>query len=192
MVTKYAQGTLSYRGPELMAQVATFTNKVDIWALGCVLHELATGKVAFPDWAVIKYAESDSDLSVPLPPDFPPFFEHHVSATIVHLLHRNPTERPNAASCGIILSIYSHFMERFKAEAHRSAAWFPSYGNWIQLLSESVDEEGFFKLLSNMYYMNKENTIADLIKEGTNSLGPMRRFAIRPAGGYRKLSIKGP
>lgn len=52
ITTRYSQGTSSYRAPELLDDEPTFTNKVDIWALGCILYELAKGRVAFrEDWA---------------------------------------------------------------------------------------------------------------------------------------------
>lgn len=44
LATYSAKGTSSYRAPEVLRE-AEFTNKVDIWALGCVLYELATLKI---------------------------------------------------------------------------------------------------------------------------------------------------
>ena len=48
--TKYSRGTPGYRAPELLAmeeEPAWYTNKVDIWAMGCILYELATGQRPF-------------------------------------------------------------------------------------------------------------------------------------------------
>src|SRR5437016_3900964 len=45
-------GTPGYRAPELVVdgkEEKEFTNRVDIWALGCILYELAIGKKAFKD-----------------------------------------------------------------------------------------------------------------------------------------------
>src|SRR5947207_315012 len=51
--TRLARGSSSYWAPELLAEIAQYTNKVDIWALGCILYELVCGKRAFAgDWAV--------------------------------------------------------------------------------------------------------------------------------------------
>jgi serine/threonine protein kinase len=57
--TQYSRGTCSYRAPELLKDThPTFTNKVDIWALGCILYELVFLARAFPtDYAVIYYAQ---------------------------------------------------------------------------------------------------------------------------------------
>lgn len=41
--TRYARGTDCYRSPELIKD-SSFNNKVDIWSLGCILHELLLGK----------------------------------------------------------------------------------------------------------------------------------------------------
>lgn len=40
-------GTEGYKAPELVNSGSTYTDKVDIWALGCIIYELATGKKAF-------------------------------------------------------------------------------------------------------------------------------------------------
>lgn len=46
--TEHSKGTASYRAPELnQGDYGTWNNKVDIWALGCVLFELITGHRAF-------------------------------------------------------------------------------------------------------------------------------------------------
>lgn len=60
--TMYARGTGGYRAPELLSLPAVFTNKVDIWALGCIFYELFSfGKKAFADdFAVQAYRLSTS------------------------------------------------------------------------------------------------------------------------------------
>src|SRR5277367_3551062 len=60
--TVYARGTGGYRAPELLSLPAAFTNKVDIWALGCIFYELLTdGEKAFQhDFGVQAYHLSSS------------------------------------------------------------------------------------------------------------------------------------
>jgi serine/threonine protein kinase len=49
--TACSRGTPGYRAPELVNPYSknTFTNKVDIWATGCILVELVSGVKAFGD-----------------------------------------------------------------------------------------------------------------------------------------------
>jgi serine/threonine protein kinase len=35
-------GTASYMSPEIIRQEKDYTNKVDVWSLGCVIYELVT------------------------------------------------------------------------------------------------------------------------------------------------------
>lgn len=50
-MTKRGGGTVGYHAPEIalcLEQEIRFTNRADIWALGCIIYELATGIKAFP------------------------------------------------------------------------------------------------------------------------------------------------
>jgi serine/threonine protein kinase len=50
-------GTDGYRAPELI-NYSRFNEKVDVWALGCILYELIVSKPLFiNDSAVVQYAE---------------------------------------------------------------------------------------------------------------------------------------
>jgi len=60
------RGTEGYRAPELHTGDHVYSTKTDIWALGCVLHELAFGKQAFKgDWAASDYGRSNKKLEFP-------------------------------------------------------------------------------------------------------------------------------
>lgn len=53
--TRYGRGTSSYRSPELVRELI-YNNKVDIWALGCIVYELIFLEKAFgSDMAVYDY-----------------------------------------------------------------------------------------------------------------------------------------
>lgn len=57
--TLYSRGTACYRAPETLQNPAKYNNKADIWALGCIMYELCTGRKAFEnDWATINYSSS--------------------------------------------------------------------------------------------------------------------------------------
>src|SRR5947207_11723087 len=58
--TRYANGTACYRAPELVTlhNQGKFSNKVDIFAVGCILFEAVFLEKAFDsDVAVYEYAE---------------------------------------------------------------------------------------------------------------------------------------
>src|ERR1700694_4136583 len=67
--TLSARGTACYRAPELIRERPSYNNKVDIFAMGCILYELANGgrKAFSNDFSVLQYAVS----GVP----FAPFLE---------------------------------------------------------------------------------------------------------------------
>lgn len=103
--TKYARGTASYRAPELVRQVEDnfkYTNKVDIWALGCIFYEVVFGKKTFADdFAVLQY-QSGNPLHLPT---------HSATVNdattlnfLLHLIEQmlelNPRQRPKAVHIG--------------------------------------------------------------------------------------------
>lgn len=67
-ITKYARGTPGYRAPEFLEsdeKPGSYNNKVDIWAVGCILYELTTRKRAFKtDFAVHSYVTSAKNKDV--------------------------------------------------------------------------------------------------------------------------------
>lgn len=40
--------TRFYRAPEIMLSKNDYSNKVDVWSIGCTFAEMLTGKVLFP------------------------------------------------------------------------------------------------------------------------------------------------
>jgi serine/threonine protein kinase len=68
ITTVYSRGTEGYRAPELLLDNPKFSSKVDIWALGCILYELASGKKAFAsDLQARDFSFSQSTLPVSIP-----------------------------------------------------------------------------------------------------------------------------
>jgi serine/threonine protein kinase len=64
--TKYARGTASYRAPELIKEDGKFNNKVDVWAVGCILFEVIFGRKAFAnDNAIQNYAANNVFFGTP-------------------------------------------------------------------------------------------------------------------------------
>src|SRR5277367_1332957 len=99
--TNSAHGTDCYRAPELVKGTDPIvTMKSDIWALGCIMHELLTGLKAFPnDWNAWRYY-SDNSLGLGDPP-LPTFLSAQSDKCIRMLLNQVLTrewwKRPSAA-----------------------------------------------------------------------------------------------
>jgi serine/threonine protein kinase len=64
---KYSDGsgTSCYRAPELISDNPSYTNKADVWSMGCILYELAVGRRAFSsEGLVFKPLEIELDKHV--------------------------------------------------------------------------------------------------------------------------------
>jgi len=100
--TKYSSGTPGYRAPELLdseGNPATYNNKVDLWAMGCIFYELATSIRPFKsDWDVLNHRFSKRNMEVVLDDSFDitgsitAITEH-----IVEMLQIDPSDRPSAS-----------------------------------------------------------------------------------------------
>src|SRR5690348_11735445 len=57
--TVYSRGTSSYRAPELICTPERkYTNKVDMWAIGCILYELVLERRAFANDLIVAQYEA--------------------------------------------------------------------------------------------------------------------------------------
>lgn len=102
--THSSRGTCCYRAPELVQfDKHTYTNKVDIWAMGCILHELVLGEKAFVnDLATFQYVSrhisSRENLPISIDPEkFPdPDRVSFLSGMINDMFEIDPLKRPEA------------------------------------------------------------------------------------------------
>jgi serine/threonine protein kinase len=94
--TTQSRGTDGYRAPELIHE-GRYSNKVDIWALGCILYLLATGKSPFfRDWDVLKYSYHPNMALFELPGK--PAEWGAVIDLITLMLSTEPSRRPAATA----------------------------------------------------------------------------------------------
>ena len=100
--SRYARGTASYRAPELVKD-GKFNNKVDIWAMGCILFEVVFRKKAFDnDTAVYDYSLQNRFFGemIDIPYDagiFPGETFHHSIQNLIHgMLEVEFQKRPSA------------------------------------------------------------------------------------------------
>lgn len=96
--TRYVRGTNCYRAPELIRE-EKYTNKVDIFAFGCVLYEATFSKKAFSDdFLVVQYAITGSGVVYPTPPQSARDEKSIEEATTIirKALEVDPKRRPRA------------------------------------------------------------------------------------------------
>jgi serine/threonine protein kinase len=106
LATEFSRGTASYRAPELLTESPTFSDRVDIWALGCILHELAFKRRAFvSDWAITNYALMKQRLFIPLRESEEPHGQTPLVNLIHELLQIKPKDRPSAKDLCHLLCI---------------------------------------------------------------------------------------
>jgi serine/threonine protein kinase len=106
--TRYKRGTPSYRAPELLKQSATFNNKVDIFAMGCILFELVSdGEKAFcGDIGVLDYAQSRSSIASLIGSRLSSSVRSIYFPDIRVMLSRVASQRPTAKFAQIRFSIH--------------------------------------------------------------------------------------
>lgn len=96
--TEFGRGTPGYRSPELLMEDRhVFSAKVDIWAMGIILHELVTGKQPFPtDAAVLEHYRSKQHIKLRLNEGFDERSKTAIYTSIMEMLHQKASARPTA------------------------------------------------------------------------------------------------
>lgn len=100
--TQASRGTPCYRAPELVkGSKPSFSNRVDVWGMGCILFQLALRKKAFQsDWAVGCYSGSKTELNVAeyLKEDsvLGDISRKHLVECVYCMLDIDPVKRPSA------------------------------------------------------------------------------------------------
>jgi serine/threonine-protein kinase len=89
-------GTLAYMAPEqMMGQSQSTDHRADIYALGCIVYEMITGRLPF-DQADFPLAHLDIDP--PAPSLIVPALPEAASQVILKALAKDPAKRPASAS----------------------------------------------------------------------------------------------
>jgi tetratricopeptide (TPR) repeat protein len=111
ITTSVGRGTEGYRAPELVRREVkyTYSNKVDMWAIGCIFYEIVVKSKVFPeDWEVVQFAElvkRGRTVTVSLEGHMLPGERRDfISRAIKELLDIDPHRRPRADALHEIFS----------------------------------------------------------------------------------------
>lgn len=91
-----------------------YSNKADIWSLGCIIYELVTGSKAFPgDYAVLQYVMSSKAPAGLLANSG--LLSHFFTKELLVL---DPLRRPSAKRLKILLGIAKYMLLNFEISLH--------------------------------------------------------------------------
>jgi len=177
------RGTKGYCAPELLL-FSTFTDRVDIWALGCVLYKLMCGTNIFQeDWDIITYAHEGKKLWVQVLPFVDANAHTPLENIVQEMLRLRPNRRPSAAD---LRSLFDGIDELFSFQGVIDC---PLY--W-QICTPSKSK--VFLVLPvgpNEYFSGRDNVLETLFRElndrSTNHF--TRRVALHGLPGIGKTQI---
>jgi hypothetical protein len=173
-MTLFSRGTSGYRAPEVLREEAIYTNKVDIWAIGCIIYELAAGNKAFhEDWAVREYAFGSDEISLREINGWPSFANSQLFDLLKQLLQKEWDKRPDAKSlqASLVASLISmkepfsndEFMWMMLTEFHPEARYLHSQytAHWESITDYDNVIYGWMRLVGD--YPTDENMHEELI-----------------------------
>ena len=98
-------GTLAYMSPELLNGARADTRS-DVFALGVVMYELATGRHPFPANSAIEMLNAIANRSASPPSTLRPELPGGLDSVILSAMHRDPQQRP-ATACEVLAALRS-------------------------------------------------------------------------------------
>ena len=107
--TRSGRGTACYRAPELIRHLAVVSMKSDIWALGCIIYELISGRKVFQDDIyVYEFASNHHQFDDPIfPEQADRRFRAVIGALLQNILVLDWWKRPSAREILNGLQIFS-------------------------------------------------------------------------------------
>jgi serine/threonine protein kinase len=158
VTTEQSRGTPSYRAPELLKKTSKFTTKVDLWALGCILHEYMTGEKTFPsDYAVTIYTDDDPLRHLVWSPQI---WHDFVCNTVKHLLRCEPAHRPTAADMVDLFAYYKSILVDPVSPLVFNCPAGLSYKEWDSLRLRCSNEVEWLCEFAECYKLKGEKSVA--------------------------------
>lgn len=116
-----SRGTASYRAPELFCEHPMFTKRVDIWAVGCILYEIVSGKPDFQgDWEVYSFSLNHKEITVSHS-SLSSAVKNDLADVVKQILQRDPPNRPTATDIRELFNQRISLLIRMPQEAIRTA-----------------------------------------------------------------------
>src|SRR5579859_1991793 len=140
IATAHFRGTQGYRCPELLQDNATYNNKADVWALGVIVADFASGTRACLSDMVMALSYHDSDPKFPIELSSS-FWAHHFPEFAGDLLRKNWTERPRISQVCKMTSMYCQVSELPITNEVFQSVEYPSYTGLKHIVEARVSQE---------------------------------------------------
>ena len=132
-----ARGTPCYRAPELLTDTPQYTQRSDIWGLGCILFEHASERAPFTsDWHV--QSVKTNGLPHPDVTSWPDPLKYHLTALLSELLNVEWDRRPRAVEAERLFQAYSLIMVD---PIQDYMEYIPAFVSWKQMVERTSGEE---------------------------------------------------
>ena len=139
--TVNSRGTMGYRAPEFLLELPTYTKKVDIWAIGCILGEIAGIPRFFEtDFAVQQWYTQGQGLPFPASFDRSIMGYNHLMEIIRLTMHREPSQRPPARELQQLFSAYNSILECHGGQQFFRGRFFPSLKDWKNAIVDECND----------------------------------------------------
>jgi ankyrin repeat protein/serine/threonine protein kinase len=161
VTTALIRGTAGFRAPELLSEDPKYSNKVDIWALACILYQLCTNTSLFPnDFAVHEFNNS-KNLDLQSKVQTSDASQTHISACLQEMLMKDPQSRPSASSLKPLFNLYCVISDPIFSEIPSLSL---PYSEWKGLVSASAgNPEDITKIIVD-WILSKEGRVANAIE----------------------------
>jgi len=181
--TDAGRGTAGYRPPEVILEsMSGFNNKADIWALGCIFFELATGKPAFnSDGEVLEHYHSEPSLNFDWDEMFDEATQDSISKIVHDMLRKESHLRPSA----------SKLRQQFQELELASELRMTKHERWLHLSADPKGDQYYTRALERLSdHLRSWAVSMSLSSPGPHRYSEEQISAIRAV--FAKLKEKNP